>query len=198
MDRKARGNEFRLAGGEHQRRIEAGAQVQPRGTCSGIGGQREFLADARIENADLERATRIDGGNKRIHADTLVRRGPFLRSAYCSAISVTRSRASATLGACGNSRRPSRQITSSALSSFSNTLSCPTSFAAIMSRFFLRSFCRAYCSTESVSAANPTTNGRALPTRAATVARMSTVRSILRSIDSDVFLILLSTGFAGR
>ena len=113
-------------------------------------------------------------------------------------MNATRSRASVTLGACGNSRRPSRHSTSNALSSFSNTLSSPTSLAAIMSRFFLRSFWRAYCSTESVSAAKPTTNGRWAPLRAATVARMSTVRSIFRSMDSEVFLILHSTGDAGR
>jgi hypothetical protein len=84
MDREPRGNQLRLSGRQCERRVEAGAQIKACRTRGGIGWQREFLADARIEDAHLEltiandlRRGLCDSG---VHADTLARRG-FARSA---------------------------------------------------------------------------------------------------------------------
>ena len=41
---------------ENQRRVDAGAQIEPGGTRRGVSRQRKFAADARVENADLESA----------------------------------------------------------------------------------------------------------------------------------------------
>ena len=101
-----------------------------------------------------------------------------------------------SLPARASSWRAPRLSTMSWLSSQSKALSWPTSLAAIMSRFFFSSLVRAFCSTDSVSAAKPTTNGRSL--RAATVASTSAVRSIASSRVSVLFLIFCCAACAGR
>src|SRR5262249_4295927 len=160
-----------------------------------VSRQGELATDAGIEDAYLERVTlRFTHLG---HASAEPRwTTPERAATYDSAMSATNCRASAIFEALGSSRRPARHNTSSWLSSQSNALSWPTSLAAIMSRFFFNSLARACCSTVSVSAANPTTNG--LLGRAATVASTSGVRSMLRSMRSEVFLIFCSAAVAGR
>src|SRR6516162_2624467 len=188
--------EFGLPGGEQQRHIEAGAQIEARGARGRIGRQRELASHTLIEDAHLQRAVRAAFERRRAHASAVPRLRTPPRAASSCAISAMSPRASVSLPARASSWRAARLSTMSWLSSQSKALSWPTSLAAIMSRFFLRSLVRAFCSTDSVSAAKPTTNGRSL--RAATVASTSAVRSIASSSVSLVFLIFCSAARAGR
>src|SRR6185437_11776289 len=195
MDGHAGGDELGAAGLEIERRIEAGAQIETCGARSCVGRQRELRTHAWIEDPDLEAPPR--GGHRGRHAWAESRCVPPAReAAYDSAMRRTSSRANESFVPWPRSRRALRQSTMRWLSSHSNTLLSPTSLAAIMSRFFFSSLARAFCSTDSVSAAKPTTNGR--PGRAATVANTSAVRSMLRSRVLAVFLIFWSCGLAGR
>jgi hypothetical protein len=49
-------NELGLARLEHERRVQAGTQIQPGGAPGGIRRQREVGADARVQNPHLQRA----------------------------------------------------------------------------------------------------------------------------------------------
>src|SRR5882757_7809719 len=188
-------NQLGLAGFQQQVFIDAGAQVHARRAAGGVCGQGKIATNASIQDAHLQRAELRSLGLR--HASAEPRwANPLLPAAYDSAMSATNCRASVTFGALPSSRRALRHNTSNALSSQSNALSWPTSLAAIMSRFFFISLPRACCSTDSVSAAKPTTNG--LSGRADTVASTSIVRSMLRSIRSEVFLIFCSAAVAGR
>src|ERR1700733_13187645 len=69
-------------------------------------------------------------------------------------------RATSIFGPRATSTLPPGQMTVSALSSQSKAMPSPTWLAAIMSSFLRLSLLRALFSTSSVSAANPTTNGR--------------------------------------
>ena len=181
---------------KHQRRLQAGAQIQAGRTIGRVGGQRELPPDARIQDAHLECAP---GGS---HAGELKRAPCRAGARRCghsvrAAMSAMSPRARASLPAraefvariagehdradCPRSRRPCR---------------APTSLAAIMSRFFFSSLVRAFCSTASVSAAKPTTKGRSA--RAATVASMS-VRAFHRQLERLAGLLdLCSAARAGR
>ena len=159
VDREAGGNQLGLPGLEHQRRVEAGAQVQPGRTAGGVGGQRKIAADARIEDAHLQRrgaavsvalkrapsraGARADGASASASAMSAIRprgEGQLVGARRARAARCARARSAG----CPRSRTPCRR---------------PTSLAAIMSRFFFSSLARAFCSTASVSAAKPTTNG---------------------------------------
>ena len=83
---------------QFERRIDAGAQIQTCGTFGRISRQWILVADARIEDANFQRAT--------VHAG-LMR----------AAINATRRRATSILLACGISMRSSCDKTMSALSS---------------------------------------------------------------------------------
>ena len=55
------GNELRVAGFQLERRVDAGAQVEAGGARGRVLRQREFAADARVEDAHLEPASRAGG-----------------------------------------------------------------------------------------------------------------------------------------
>ncbi|MNC87128.1 hypothetical protein D3C83_28290 [compost metagenome] len=52
MDGDSRGNEFGVSGRQSERRIDAGAQIEPGGTRRRVVGQ--LLAQARIEDPDVD------------------------------------------------------------------------------------------------------------------------------------------------
>src|SRR5580658_6537407 len=193
VDREAGRNELGTACGERQRRIEAGAQVEAGRAAGRVLRQRELPPQAWVEDAHSEGAA---CGRRRAQASAVPRLRAAPRAASSCAISPMSPRARASLSARGSSWRAPRLNTMSWLSSQSNALSCPTSLAAIMSRFLRSSLARALLSTASVSAAKPTTNGRSA--RAATVASTSVVRCMASSSVSALFLIFCSAARAGR
>ena len=139
-----------LPGRERQRRVEAGAQVQPGGTRGGVGRQRKLACRCAHRGSVPSACGRSAGMRSRRRS---CRAGVPL-AATCAPHSARRSaprvpRQRQLVGRAAGRGAPLRQSTSSALSSQSNALSWPTSLAAIMSRFFFRSLARAYCSTAS-------------------------------------------------
>jgi hypothetical protein len=92
VDRQTGRDELRLARREHQRRIQARAQVEPGAAGRGVGGQ--VRGHARIEHLDVD--DRHDVARR-------------------CAISATSWRASVSLSACGNARVPAASTSSSAL-----------------------------------------------------------------------------------
>src|SRR6185436_14512871 len=85
VDGESGGNQFCLAGRKRQWRVQAGTQVEPRGSSRRIGRQWKFGADARIEDPDLEGAFGVDRRHYGIHAVILASLNDF-RSPYRSAI----------------------------------------------------------------------------------------------------------------
>src|SRR5690606_22725142 len=124
--------------------IDHGTQVHARRAGRGVLGQRVNVAEPSVEHA---------------HRNGLPRHTH--RFAIRSATRATRRRATSTLAPRLISAPPPCQYTERALSQDSKPHpSTPTWLAAIMSSRLRSSLLRACSSTRSVSAANPTTNGR--------------------------------------
>src|ERR1700683_4781776 len=152
MNRESGRNQLGLARLEQQRLLHARAQIQSGAALRGVARQRKFAAEPHIENPDAQGPSR-----RSVHQPRDSRAGATgaavapsrERSRKRSMITPVSAFASSDLLALGSSMRaPPRASTSSALQSLSKALVCPTSFAAIKSRFFARSLARACCSTE--------------------------------------------------
>ncbi len=57
MDRESGWNELGTSGGQDERGAQAGAQVEASGAGSRVRRKGEFLADARVQNPHLQRAS---------------------------------------------------------------------------------------------------------------------------------------------
>src|SRR5487761_2289931 len=168
----ARRNQLGAAGAEHERSVDARAQIHGGGSGGRVPRQRKFGSDPRIEYPQLDPAR--DGGHRRARRLRERLRGEAAAArrlrALCRAapgaggirfaISAMSSRATSIFGARAMAALPPGQMTVSALSSQSNAMPSPTWFAAIMSSFLRFILLRAFSSTSLVSAAKPTTNGR--------------------------------------
>ena len=144
VDRQAGRHQLGGAGREHQRRVDAGAQVEAGAARRGVG--RQPLGDARIEDPH------VDAASCARRASLMARRAPRR-----AAISATSWRASASLPARGSSRAPRASTSVSALSSWPKVAG--PRLATISGTFFFSRLALALASRSPLSAAKPTQNG---------------------------------------
>ena len=186
VDRQARRHQRGVAGLQRQRRVERGAQVQAGAGGGGVGRQRPFVAEARVEHLHFERAVH--------HAVAVASRRSAIRSSSASASCGLRRRAERAL-AVAASTRPARCRRSR------NRCRRRRRGWRRSGRGACARACRARSrSTSSVSAAKPTTSARPPRDARATSARMSGVRtsSQRQRVVARCFLILPAATLRGR